>query len=1197
MMMFKWLLVSLLAVSSLQAKETICLNMIVKNEAHVITRALDSVKDWIDYWVIVDTGSTDGTQGVILEHMKGHPGELHERPWKDFGHNRTEALDLARDKGDYILFLDADDWIEFRGVEGLPKLTASAYSIRWEHKGGVAYDKPQLVRSDLPWKWVGVLHEYLDCNTVYVAKGLEGVVNCYGADGARSQNPKKYDEAAEVLKKALEEEPDNSRYVFYLGESLNDAGRPFEAREVYKRRVEMGEEDEEVFFALLRIAMIELEAGFDFDQVAEGFMRAHRCRPHRPEPIFYLAELYNTHEKPELAYELIHGWKQLPKEETQNVICRFEWTEEWGIDYELFIATEQLGKTEECIATCRPLLSKKVPAECREKLEKAYEQIGFKEDQSVMIAILARNKAHVLPTFLNCIENLDYDKRKITLYINTNNNCDETEELLEKWAARVADSYAAVLFEHIEVENLNDLHMHNWNPDKWKKLGAIRNRSLEKAKSLRCSYYFVCDCDNFVAPETLRYLVNEDKPIIAPLLRSVTIENDPYCNFFPAINENGYCKNHPDYDVIFNRKKKGSFQVPLVHQVYLVKTDCIDRLTYIDGSDDWEFIIFAKSAREAGVEQYICNALDFGTFLHFPENPSLDEEKQAFEELCKNRTQFDRFGFDDRIKMGVAEIPTTKSIQKMETPWERANFFTTLAQIHEIQNKSEEEILAAYESAHKNFPLMIDPLYFLSKYYDKKREYDKSYDAVLKAFGARHFTREGSYVTDSALNWHYSIAAYKAGHFSEACRMTEQLIKDNADNPGPLNRLKRNLGYMVAGEQIFKFAREKWGAPPWEGGRPQGGKVSFKPNPQAKLHLCTCASHHVKNLDQLLHSCNEQGIELDIVGMGKPFSFGMCLREFKTYLEALPEDDIVLFIDAYDVLILADAETLLEKFHKMQVPYTFSAETNCHPFPHVANIHPETASRFKYLNSGSYMGYVAALKQIFEEISPIPDETDDQGLLMVYFLYHPEQMILDTDCELFIPLVSLDRDDLKLDLQQKTVDCLVTKTRPSVIHGNGSSKALYQQVYEELFENDPTLTLLENDPRKPHFERAFDLMESRGLHSIVELGSTSSDIFKAWAEWHREGSYHSYASLEQLKEPVDLLYLDCTEFNWADPQSSQKKMLKEVKRAYKFLSDESVVMIDGWALPFGGQGKLVAEFLETKGWSCLDHGFQAIYSR
>ena len=77
-------------------QRTICLCMIVKNEVTVIERCLRSVMGFIDRWVIVDTGSSDGTQALVRETLQAIPGELHERPWQDFGHNRSEALRLAR---------------------------------------------------------------------------------------------------------------------------------------------------------------------------------------------------------------------------------------------------------------------------------------------------------------------------------------------------------------------------------------------------------------------------------------------------------------------------------------------------------------------------------------------------------------------------------------------------------------------------------------------------------------------------------------------------------------------------------------------------------------------------------------------------------------------------------------------------------------------------------------------------------------------------------------------------------------------------------------------------------------------------------------------------------------------------------------------------------------------------------------------
>ncbi len=68
---------------------TICLNMIVKNEAHIIIQTLDNISSYFNfsYWVIGDNGSTDGTQKLIKDYFKKKniKGELYEDKWVDFG--------------------------------------------------------------------------------------------------------------------------------------------------------------------------------------------------------------------------------------------------------------------------------------------------------------------------------------------------------------------------------------------------------------------------------------------------------------------------------------------------------------------------------------------------------------------------------------------------------------------------------------------------------------------------------------------------------------------------------------------------------------------------------------------------------------------------------------------------------------------------------------------------------------------------------------------------------------------------------------------------------------------------------------------------------------------------------------------------------------------------------------------------------
>jgi len=253
------------------------------------------------------------------------------------------------------------------------------------------------------------------------------------------------------------------------------------------------------------------------------------------------------------------------------------------------------------------------------------------ESKSVLLAILARNKAHVLPKFLSCIDALEYDKSAITIYVDTNNNDDETEEMLEAWQQKNRSLYKDILFKKHHVEGLPQTGPHDWgqHPERFSVLARIRNESLRKAQELQTDFYFVVDCDNFIIPQTLQVLVDKDKPIIAPMLKAIPKPNDPYTNFFAAVSENGYFKSHPEYGEILKRQKIGTFKVPLVHCTYLIKTEYLDRLSYIDGTSDYEFAIFSREARKNGVDQYICNEQDFGTLVHMPEEATMEEEKAA----------------------------------------------------------------------------------------------------------------------------------------------------------------------------------------------------------------------------------------------------------------------------------------------------------------------------------------------------------------------------------------------------------------------------------------------------------------------------------------------------------------------------------------------------------------------------------------
>ena len=254
----------------------------------------------------------------------------------------------------------------------------------------------------------------------------------------------------------------------------------------------------------------------------------------------------------------------------------------------------------------------------------------LRERKHVFFALLARNKEHILPTYLKCLENLEYDKKDITLYINTNNNTDRTEEILTTWTKEHEPLYRKIIFESHNVEDLYYGSPHEWTMDRLHTLALIRNKSLKLASEEKSDYYFVVDCDNFIIPSTLADLVAKDLPIVAPMLHSIPEPVDITSNFFAAVKEDGYYKHSNEFSSIIFREKIGTFKVPLVHCTYLIKTEYLNKLSYTDETEDYEFIIFARLARKNNISQYICNEKVYGYNINFLRSISLKEEKEVF---------------------------------------------------------------------------------------------------------------------------------------------------------------------------------------------------------------------------------------------------------------------------------------------------------------------------------------------------------------------------------------------------------------------------------------------------------------------------------------------------------------------------------------------------------------------------------------
>jgi len=346
----------------------ICLNMIVKNEAHVIRRALESAIPFVDHFCIVDTGSTDGTQEIIKEY-----GTLYERPWVNFGHNRQEALELARKEPscEYVLFLDADDVLlppttntEAASTEAnFPLLDLPGYTLPVVY-GNTTYARTALIRADAPWRWEGVLHEYLTSD-VPLAQGAltEPCIKVIGG-GARSKNPHKFKEDAALLQEALTKDPGNARYAFYLAQSYKDAGDPATALYWYRRRAQMNGWVEENWYARYMVA--QLLEWTERDGVAEAYLETYQYRPVRAEPMYHLAKWHRLRHEFALAYLYA---KQGASMTTPNDKLFLDLSiYDWRLKEELALSAYYVGRKDEGHIVLKNLLQQPLPPEVKERV-------------------------------------------------------------------------------------------------------------------------------------------------------------------------------------------------------------------------------------------------------------------------------------------------------------------------------------------------------------------------------------------------------------------------------------------------------------------------------------------------------------------------------------------------------------------------------------------------------------------------------------------------------------------------------------------------------------------------------------------------------------------------------------------------------------------------------------------------------------
>ena len=358
--------------------KSVGLCLITRNEAHVIRRCLDSALPLIDFVLVVDTGSTDGTPQVVREYLNDRklPGVVIHEPWRDFAYNRNVALRRLRERAeiDYSLMIDADQILaydaDFVAAGFKNKLRHDIYDLLMVN-GPQELPVPNLVSNRIEIFYKSELHEYRVIPPGSTRQRAKRMRIVEMRDGGRSQNPGKYRDDAALLEKLLLEERDPyliARHKFYLGESYRLCGEDDKAIGFYLERTKLGFSSDEIFLSYLYAGRLQIKLQRPGNEVLETFLAGHKVCPSRAETLHGSAQLCRMQGLHHLGYMLALPALRLSIPESGLFVEN--WVYEYGLLDEFSVLCYWTGRYKECLdAATRILREGKIPEEERARVQ------------------------------------------------------------------------------------------------------------------------------------------------------------------------------------------------------------------------------------------------------------------------------------------------------------------------------------------------------------------------------------------------------------------------------------------------------------------------------------------------------------------------------------------------------------------------------------------------------------------------------------------------------------------------------------------------------------------------------------------------------------------------------------------------------------------------------------------------------------
>ena len=214
------------------------------------------------------------------------------------------------------------------------------------------------------------------------------------------------------------------------------------------------------------------------------------------------------------------------------------------------------------------------------------------------------------------------------------------------------------------------------------------------------------------------------------------------------------------------------------------------------------------------------------------------------------------------------------------------------------------------------------------------------------------------------------------------------------------------------------------------------------------MKFVTVVTHSDGYFDFLIQSCQRHNVDLQVLGWGEKFGGWVWrLNMIRDYYKSLDPNEIVCFIDAYDVIILQDSEEIERRFLATKSRFVVAEDFNTDPYEEsvARKILFGTCKQVR-INAGTYMGYVKELLWMIDAMCEQndcvnDDKLDDQKMMTQLCNSYPEKFKIDTARNIFLTLCyrnGMELADIRIDDETEQL-VYRDSAYPCILHGAGKA--------------------------------------------------------------------------------------------------------------------------------------------------------------